>query len=121
MSEQIRSRLVDAGRHIQLDLQTARRRELIFAVRSGGRLRRSTFRRRVRVPTVAQAGLPPSLRFHDLRHSYASWLISDGVPVNVVQRPMGHEQASTTLNRYVHAPRDYEDRVRPPVLGEGWC
>jgi hypothetical protein len=25
---------------------------------------------------------------------------------------MGHENASTTLNRYVHAPRDYDDRVR---------
>lgn len=52
------------------------------------------------------------LRFHDLRHSYASWLVTDGVPVNVVQKVMGHEQASFTLNRYTHAPDDYEDRVR---------
>jgi hypothetical protein len=29
------------------------------------------------------------------------------VPVNVVQRVMGHEQASTTLNRYTHTPDDY--------------
>jgi integrase len=29
------------------------------------------------------------LRFHDLRHSYATWLISDGVPINYVQRVMG--------------------------------
>jgi integrase len=94
--------------------------ELVFAVRSGGPLRRSTFRRRVWVPALAEAGLPPSLGFHDLRHSYATWLISDGVPVNVVQRLMGHEQASTTLNRYVHAPRDYDDRVRD-ALGNGWC
>ncbi len=53
-----------------------------------------------------------ALRFHDLRHSYATWLVSDGVPVNVVQKVMGHEQASTTLNRYTHAPDDYEARVR---------
>jgi len=52
------------------------------------------------------------LRFHDLRHSYATWLITEGVPVNVVQRVMGHQQASTTLNRYTHAPGDYQDRVR---------
>lgn len=52
------------------------------------------------------------MRFHDLRHSYATWLVSDGVPVNVVQKVMGHEQASTTLNRYTHAPDDYEARVR---------
>jgi integrase len=51
------------------------------------------------------------LRFHDLRHSYATWLVSDGVPVNLVQKVMGHEQASTTLNRYTHAPDDYAARV----------
>jgi integrase len=43
----------------------------------------------------------------------------NGLPVNVVQRAMGHQQASTTLNRYTHAPADYDDRVRaawtPPL------
>lgn len=51
------------------------------------------------------------MRFHDLRHAYATWLVTDGVPINVVQRVMGHEQASTTLNRYTHTPDDYADRV----------
>lgn len=51
------------------------------------------------------------LRFHDLRHSYATWLVSDGVPVNVVQKVMGHEQASTTLNRYTQTPDDFGARV----------
>jgi integrase len=40
------------------------------------------------------------LRFHDLRHSYATWLVDDGVPSNMVQRVMGHERASTTLDLY---------------------
>lgn len=52
------------------------------------------------------------LRFHDLRHSYATWLVSDGVPLNHVARVMGHEHISTTLDRYTHATRDGEDRVR---------
>jgi integrase len=52
------------------------------------------------------------LRFHDLRHCYATWLVSGGVPVNVVQAVMGHEQASTTLNRYTHTPADFHDSVR---------
>lgn len=42
------------------------------------------------------------LRFHDLRHSYATWLVTAGTPINDVQAAMGHEQASTTLNRYTH-------------------
>jgi len=57
-------------------------------------------------------GAAGGLRFHDLRHSYATWLVSDGLPVNVVQRVMGHVRASTTLNLYTHAPEDYDERVR---------
>ncbi|WP_331253131.1 hypothetical protein [Micromonospora echinospora] len=34
------------------------------------------------------------------------------MPINLVQRVMGHEQASTTLDRYTHTPDDYADRVR---------
>ncbi|WP_410819633.1 tyrosine-type recombinase/integrase [Micromonospora sp. 050-3] len=52
------------------------------------------------------------LRFHDLRHGYATYLISSGVPVNVVQAVMGHEQASTTLNRYTHTPADFHRVIR---------
>jgi integrase len=59
------------------------------------------------VATHATGGL----RFHDLRHSYATWLITEGVPVNVVRKVMGHEQASTTLDLYTHTPDDYERRV----------
>ena len=43
-----------------------------------------------------------SLRFSDVRHSYATWLISQGVPVNDVVGAMGHEKATTTLNIYTH-------------------
>jgi hypothetical protein len=50
-------------------------------------------------------------RFHDLRHTYATWLVTQGVPVNVVRTVMGHEQTSTTLDLYTHAPTDYEQRV----------
>ncbi|MEV0682153.1 site-specific integrase [Actinosynnema sp. NPDC050436] len=31
------------------------------------------------------------MTFHDLRHSYATWLVDDGVPVNMAQRVLGHE------------------------------
>jgi integrase len=43
-------------------------------------------------------------RSHDLRHSYATWLVDDGVPVNMVQRVMGHERSSTMLDLYTGAP-----------------
>lgn len=50
-------------------------------------------------------------RFHDLRHAYATWLVSDGVPANVVQSVMGHS-ASSTLNLYVHPSREHDETVR---------
>jgi integrase len=59
------------------------------------------------------AGLP-DLRFHDLRHSYASLLVSDGVSLHVVGRLLGHTEAQTTM-RYAHLAddplRDATERV----------
>jgi integrase len=55
----------------------------------------------------SQAG---GLRFHDLRHSYATWLVDDGVPPNMVQRVMGHERSSTTLDLYTRRT-DNGDRI----------
>ncbi|SNQ50551.1 Integrase family protein (fragment) [Frankia canadensis] len=83
--------------------------DLVFPDSGGDFLRRSNFRRHVWVPARAAAD---SLTFHGLRHCYATWLITEGVPVNVVQVALGHERASTTLDRYTHRPRDYEDRLR---------
>jgi hypothetical protein len=37
--------------------------------------------------------------------------VTSGVPVNVVRKVMGHEQTSTTLDIYTHAPDDYEQHV----------
>ncbi|GAA4588680.1 tyrosine-type recombinase/integrase [Planotetraspora phitsanulokensis] len=53
-----------------------------------------------------------ALRFHDLRHCYATWLISDRVPVNDVARLVGHEQISTTLNLYTHGTDERYGRAR---------
>jgi integrase len=49
----------------------------------------------------AVAGLPPDLRIHDLRHSFASALANAGTPLNEIGTVLGHTQLSTT-NRYAH-------------------
>lgn len=43
------------------------------------------------------------VRLHDLRHTFATLLIADGVSVSEVQESLGHAYASTTLNTYVHS------------------
>lgn len=62
-----------------------------------------------------QAG--EGLTFHDLRHSYATWLVDDGVPVNMVQRVMGHERAATTLDLYTRRT-DNGDRILQALSDE---
>jgi len=101
--------------------------DLIFTASTGQPLKRGTFRARVWKPSLQRAGLPAALRFHDLRHSYATWLVSDGVPINDVARIMGHEQTSTTLNLYTHSTAERDRRVLrsfdayslPPADDEG--
>ena len=44
----------------------------------------------------------PDMRFHDLRHSAATILLSMGVPAKVVQEILGHSNIATTLGVYGH-------------------
>ena len=42
------------------------------------------------------------IRFHDLRHSCASLLLKNGVPMKQIQEWLGHSDFSTTANIYAH-------------------
>ena len=42
------------------------------------------------------------IRFHDLRHSTASLLLSKGIPMKAIQEYLGHSTYSTTANTYSH-------------------
>ena len=50
---------------------------------------------------LAKAGLP-DIRFHDLRHSSATMLLSMGVHPKIVQEILGHSQISMTMDTYSH-------------------
>lgn len=61
----------------------------------------SHVRERGLAPALRHAGLR-SVTMHDLRHGYASMLVSAGVSIQVVQRLMGHATIQMTLNTYSH-------------------
>lgn len=49
------------------------------------------------------------IRFHDLRHSCASLLLSNGVPMKQIQEWLGHSDFSTTANFYAHL--EYQSKL----------
>ena len=50
---------------------------------------------------LKQNGLHP-IRFHNLRHSTASLMLANGVPMKMIQDWLGHSDISTTANIYSH-------------------
>ena len=73
----------------------------VFCNTKGGPLRRSHFHRQTFKPLLKRAELP-DIRFHDLRHTSATLLLSAGVHPKVVQERLGHSQISVTLDTYSH-------------------
>ncbi|MEL7589677.1 MAG: site-specific integrase [Anaerolineaceae bacterium] len=70
---------------------------------------------------LAKAGLP-IIRFHDLRHTMASLLLNNKVPVIVVSNMLGHSKPSVTLDIYSHVFHDIQgeaavvmDRLVTPI------
>jgi len=51
---------------------------------------------------LRNAGLP-QIRFHNLRHTAVTLIISNGIPVVIVSRILGHSKPNVTMNIYAHA------------------
>jgi integrase len=52
--------------------------------------------------TLAKAGLPDTIRIHDLRHTFVSFMLGANVPASDVQKIAGHASFSTTVDIYGH-------------------
>lgn len=87
---------------------------LVFTGIRGAVVRRNDFTSRIWAPATIAAGCP-RVRFHDLRHFYASLLIRHGESVKTVQRNLGHASAAETLDTYSHLWHDSDDRTRAGV------
>jgi integrase len=75
---------------------------LVFTNNLGKPIDNSHVLSRVLHPLLEKAELP-RMRFHDLRHTAATILLAQGVPVKVVSEMLGHSDISTTLRIYAHA------------------
>jgi integrase len=77
---------------------------------SGTPLRNSNFNRRIWRPAVQAVGLSDRLRIHDLRHTAAAIMISEGAPLEVVKAQLGHSSISVTSDFYGHLYRETRRR-----------
>jgi integrase len=77
-------------------------------------------------PTTVSKGFPaamvaaglPRMRFHDLRHSAASFLLHMGIPPLEVARILGHSSGTTTTTIYAHALKEETSPTAAQVMGE---
>jgi integrase len=83
------------------------RSQLVFTAARGGPLDDTKWRPRVWTKAVTKAGLESRRpRPHDLRHTYASWLVQAGEPLEKVRLLLGHRSITTT-QIYAHFAPDH--------------
>ena len=74
---------------------------LVFTSEVGTLINPTNLRRRSFAPLLERAGLP-RIRFHDLRHTCATLLLSRNVHPKYVQELLGHATVAITLDTYSH-------------------
>ena len=64
-----------------------------------------------RMKTLLQRAGLPSIRFHDLRHTFATHALTSGVDAKTLSGILGHTNASFTLDTYTHVTSDMQKQA----------
>lgn len=72
-------------------------------------------RPRLPEPCSCAGVLDKTPRIHDLRHTHASWLIADGLPLPAISRRLGHSSITITIDRYGHLDPSLDARIDAAV------
>jgi integrase len=75
--------------------------DLVFPNEAGNPMNHGNLLKRHFYPALKAAECP-KIRFHDLRHTYASLLIEQGENIKYIQSQLGHASPTVTLNVYAH-------------------
>ncbi|MFK5952824.1 MAG: site-specific integrase [Desulfobacterium sp.] len=79
--------------------------DLVFPTATGNPTNHNNMVNRFFIPALEAAGLE-TIRFHAMRHTYASLLISQGENIKYIQVQMGHSNPTVALNVYAHLMED---------------
>jgi integrase len=75
--------------------------DLVFCTRRGTPIRRDNLHDKHWKPLLKRSGLPDT-RFHDLRHTCATILLTKGVHPKIISEMLGHSSIAITLDTYSH-------------------
>ena len=64
-----------------------------------------------RLKTLLRYAELPSIRFHDLRHTFATHALTSGVDAKTLSGILGHTNASFTLDTYTHVTTDMQRKA----------
>ena len=70
-----------------------------------------------RLKTLLRHAELPSIRFHDLRHTFATHALTSGVDAKTLSTILGHTNASFTLDTYTHMTTDMHQKAATVVGG----
>ena len=121
------NRKIDLGPNVMTELKKWKlacpknKLGLIFPNGEGNPMNYSNMVNRYFKTTIGEAEVP-DIRFHDLRHTYASLMIAQGENLKYIQTQLGHSSPTVTLNVYAHLmkPTNQEAacRLENAVFGE---
>jgi len=94
--------------------------DLVFAAGNGEPINPSNLRRDF-LSLIARAGVP-TIRVHDLRHTFATLALSSGAPLKAVAEAIGHADTRLTISTYTHVlpgqRQEVADKVASILFGQ---
>ena len=72
---------------------------------------------RINRKLLAMAGIEEHVRFHDLRHTFATMALSSGVDVKTLSSMLGHFSAGFTLDTYTHITNEMQRGAAEKIGG----
>lgn len=71
---------------------------------------------------LTMAGIETNVRFHDLRHTHATWLLMEGIHVKVISERLGHSSIRITLDTYSHVIKGMQKEAmkKMDAISENW-
>ncbi|WP_246946149.1 site-specific integrase [Bacillus pinisoli] len=83
--------------------------DLVACTQSGTPFNPANVRRNLK--RIIKAANLPDIRFHDLRHTHATILLSNGINVKVISERLGHSNIKVTLDTYSHVLPSMQEEV----------